>query len=68
MGRRPGSGHGGGRCGGLVRAFFSIQLRADQVVSGTAVNLLALGLTGYVFVAHYGEQGTPLLKSRASRT
>jgi simple sugar transport system permease protein len=44
---------------GLVHAFFSIQLRADQVVSGTAVNLLALGITGYVFVAHYGSAGTP---------
>ena len=44
---------------GLVHAFFSIHLRADQVVSGTAVNLLALGITGYVFVAHYGSAGTP---------
>jgi simple sugar transport system permease protein len=44
---------------GLVHAAFSIHLRADQVVSGTAVNLLALGITGYVFVAHYGTQGTP---------
>jgi general nucleoside transport system permease protein len=43
----------------LVHAAFSIHLRADQVVSGTAVNLLALGITGYVFVAHYGTQGTP---------
>jgi general nucleoside transport system permease protein len=44
---------------GLVHAFFSIQLRADQVVSGFAVNFLALGITGYVFIAHYGDQGTP---------
>jgi general nucleoside transport system permease protein len=43
----------------LVHAVFSIALRADQVVSGVAVNLLALGLTGYVFIAHYGDQGTP---------
>jgi ABC-type uncharacterized transport system permease subunit len=43
----------------LVHAVFSIHLRADQVVSGTAVNLLALGITGYVFVEHYGSQGTP---------
>jgi general nucleoside transport system permease protein len=43
----------------LVHAVFSIQLRADQVVSGFAVNLLALGITGYVFVAHYGDRGTP---------
>jgi simple sugar transport system permease protein len=44
---------------GLVHAVFSIALRADQVVSGVALNLLALGITGYVFIAHYGEQGTP---------
>ena len=48
--------------GGLlacVHALFSIALRADQVVSGVALNLLALGISGYVFVAHYGDQGTP---------
>jgi general nucleoside transport system permease protein len=43
----------------LVHAAFSIHLRADQVVSGTAVNFLALGLTGYVFINHYGDNGTP---------
>jgi simple sugar transport system permease protein len=37
----------------LVHAFFSIHLRADQIVSGFAVNLLALGLTGYLFTAIY---------------
>jgi simple sugar transport system permease protein len=43
----------------LVHAVFSIAFRADQVVSGVAVNLLALGITGYVFIYHYGDQGTP---------
>jgi general nucleoside transport system permease protein len=43
----------------LVHAIFSIAFRADQVVSGFAVNFLALGITGYVFIAHYGDQGTP---------
>ena len=43
----------------IVHAVFSIALRADQVVSGFAVNFLALGITGYVFIAHYGDQGTP---------
>jgi general nucleoside transport system permease protein len=43
----------------LVHAVFSISLRADQIVSGFAVNFLALGLTGYIFLSHYGEQGTP---------
>ena len=44
---------------GLVHAFVSITLRADQVVSGTGINFLALGITGYVFIYHYGDQGTP---------
>jgi simple sugar transport system permease protein len=44
---------------GLVHAYFSIHLRANQVVSGVAVNLLATGITGYFFVAHYGDNGTP---------
>ena len=43
----------------IVHAVFSIALRADQVMSGFAVNFLALGITGYVFIAHYGDQGTP---------
>ena len=43
----------------FVHAFFSITLRAEQIVSGTAINILALGVTGYVFLAHYGDQGTP---------
>jgi len=43
----------------LLHAFFSIQLRADQIVSGIALNFLALGITGYIFLDHYGDQGTP---------
>jgi general nucleoside transport system permease protein len=44
---------------GLIHAFVSITLRADQVVSGTGINFLAVGITGYVFIYHYGDQGTP---------
>ena len=43
----------------LVHAIFSIHLRADQIVSGTAVNFLALGITGYLYNQHYGNRGTP---------
>ena len=43
----------------LVHAFFSIHLRADQIVGGTAINFLALGITGYLYVNVYGERGTP---------
>jgi general nucleoside transport system permease protein len=43
----------------LVHAVFSVSLRADQIVGGVAINFLALGITGYLFVDRYGEQGTP---------
>jgi ABC-type uncharacterized transport system permease subunit len=43
----------------LVHAVFSIHLRADQIVSGTAVIFLAWGLTGYLYNSHYGYEGTP---------
>jgi general nucleoside transport system permease protein len=43
----------------LVYAFFAITLRADQIVGGTAVNFLALGLTSYLVIDIYGTEGTP---------
>jgi len=43
----------------LVHAFFAIHLRADQIVGGTAINFLALGITGYMFIDVYGNEGTP---------
>lgn len=48
----------------LIHAFFSIHLRADQIVSGFAINFLALGLTGYLFRSIYGTRGTPELDER----
>jgi simple sugar transport system permease protein len=43
----------------LIHAFFAIHLRADQIVGGTAINFLALGVTGYFFIQVYGDNGTP---------
>jgi simple sugar transport system permease protein len=43
----------------LVHALFTIHFRADQIVTGTAVNFLALGITGYLVVSTYGAHGTP---------
>jgi general nucleoside transport system permease protein len=37
----------------LVHAVFSIHLLADQIVSGFAVNLLALGVTGFLYSSIY---------------
>jgi simple sugar transport system permease protein len=39
----------------LVHAIFSIHLRADQIVSGFAVNFLALGLTGFLYTSLYPD-------------
>jgi ABC-type uncharacterized transport system permease subunit len=44
---------------GLVHAFFAIHLRADQIVGGTAINFIALGITGYLYNDIYGNNGTP---------
>ena len=43
----------------LIHAIFSVSLRADQIVSGTALNFLALGITSYLFINRYGTEGTP---------
>jgi general nucleoside transport system permease protein len=48
----------------LVHAVFCIHLQADQIISGFAINFLALGLTGYLFRSVYGDRGTPELPER----
>jgi simple sugar transport system permease protein len=52
-------------CGGLsgcllggVHAFASVWLRVDQIVSGTAVNLLALGGSGFLLFKFFGVHGS----------
>ncbi|HEU4449605.1 MAG TPA: ABC transporter permease [Gaiellaceae bacterium] len=47
-----------------IHAFLSIHLRADQIISGFAINFLALGITGYLFRSIYGTRGTPELEER----
>lgn len=52
-------------CGGLmalVHAIVSINFQADQIVSGIAINIAALGLTNYLLFVQTGGQGIPSLK------
>ena len=44
----------------LVFAVFAVWLRADQIITGTAVTLLAVGLTGTLYRALYGAAGAAL--------
>ena len=44
----------------LVVATFVVALRADQIITGTAVTLLALGLTGALYRLRYGDVGVAL--------
>jgi ABC-type uncharacterized transport system permease subunit len=41
-------------------ALFAVALRADQIITGTAVNLLALGVTGTLYRALFGTSGAAL--------
>jgi simple sugar transport system permease protein len=50
-------------CGVLLACFFglfAIAFRADQIITGTAVTLLAVGLTGTLYRALYGTMGAAL--------
>jgi simple sugar transport system permease protein len=42
-----------------IHAVWAIHLKVDQIISGTAINFLALGITGYLFIDKYGDTGTP---------
>lgn len=41
----------------LLSALFCVKLGVDQVVTGTAITLLSLGLTGTLFRARFGQSG-----------
>ena len=49
------AGAGVGAVLALVYAVFAIHLRSDQIVGGTAVNFLALGITGYFLFQLYNS-------------
>jgi len=44
---------------GLLMAFGSVTLRADQIASGIAINIFALGITGFFFRYLFGDLFLP---------
>jgi ABC-type uncharacterized transport system permease subunit len=72
VGAGPFAGHGAGVATGFlvsagagaivaaVFALFAVVLRADQIITGTAITLLGLGLTGTLYRELYGAGGAAL--------
>jgi ABC-type uncharacterized transport system permease subunit len=58
------AGVAGALAGGLLVAvifgLFVVTLRADQIITGTAISMLGLGLTGSLYGAIYGSGGAAL--------
>lgn len=44
----------------LIFALFTVWLRADQIITGTAITMLAIGLTGTLYRTVYGVGGVAL--------
>ncbi len=42
---------------GLLLAFMSVTLKMDQIIGGTVINILAIGLTGYFYISGLTTQG-----------
>lgn len=55
-----GAGAAAGLAAALVFAVFAVSLGADQIITGTAVTLGGLGMTGAVYQARFGATGTEL--------
>jgi general nucleoside transport system permease protein len=50
----------GGVCLAAILALFVITLRADQIITGTAISMLGLGATGAAYRAYFGSTGAAL--------
>ena len=54
------AGAGAGALVALVFALFAVGLGTDQIITGTAVTLGGLGMTGAIYQARFGVTGTAL--------
>lgn len=58
------AGYAGGAAAGaalgLIMGLFIFRLRTDQIITGTAITLLAAGATGTLYRALYGPEGAAL--------
>ena len=65
-----GGGFAAGAAAGLLIAalfaLFTVGLRADQIITGTAITLFALGLTGTIYRTVYGSSGVALTTPTAA--
>lgn len=52
------TGAASGACLGALHGLWSVRFRSDQIISGTAVNLLAIGGTGYLLGIVFGAHGS----------
>jgi simple sugar transport system permease protein len=51
----------------LIHAYLSVNIGADQVISGTGINLLAIGLTVYLAEIIFGQQRTETFRTGFSK-
>lgn len=56
------AGMAAGACLGLVHGWLCVRLRADQVVSGMAINLVMLALGTFLLEAFFSPSGTPSIR------
>lgn len=49
----------GGALGGLVHALATVTFGVDHIISGVAMNILALGITQYAAKTLFGAEGSP---------
>ncbi len=44
----------------MLFALFAVWMRADQIITGTAITMLSLGLTGTLYASYFGANGVAL--------